>query len=80
MTDNELKEVCGRMNNLFYGQCDQQEKEARNKRTTHWITFQGETMCLQDWANRLGISSGALSKRLRNWPKESALTKGGVNA
>lgn len=50
--------------------------QARNRRSTHMLTFAGETMCVKDWADRLGISRPTLSDRLRRgWPAERALTE-----
>jgi len=47
----------------------------RNKRTNHLLTFQGETLCLRDWADRLGIKYTTLCGRLQTgWTIEDALT------
>lgn len=53
-------------------------RQARNKRTTRWLTFNGETMCLADWADRLGIKPKTLRARLddHGWSLERALTTG----
>lgn len=37
--------------------------QARNKRRTIWITHNGETLCLMDWAKRTGISYRTISER-----------------
>lgn len=51
-------------------------ENARNKRTNHLITFQGETMCAADWCNKYGISDSTLWRRLTSgWSVEDALTK-----
>lgn len=39
-------------------------EQARNKRSTRNITFRGETLCLADWARRIGVSPGTLRHRL----------------
>lgn len=39
------------------------------------ITFNGETMCIMDWASRIGIGAPSLKKRLRRWPLERAMTE-----
>ncbi len=50
-------------------------EQARNRCDTRTLTCRGETMCLTDWAARLGIHPTALEARLKNgWTIESALT------
>ncbi len=49
--------------------------QSRNTRRNVWITFQGKTLCLTDWAILVGISYTSLKKRLKNWPIERALTE-----
>ena len=52
------------------------KQNARNKRTNHLITFQGETMCAVDWCEKYGISDSTLWRRLTSgWSIEDALTK-----
>lgn len=40
-------------------------EQARNRRDNVWLTYNGETMILVDWATRLGMDSRTLGKRLR---------------
>lgn len=40
-------------------------EQSRNKRQTRWITIGSETLCLKDWAARLGISTGSFYYKLR---------------
>lgn len=48
-------------------------QQCRNTRRTHFITFQEETLCLADWAKRLGISVKTLANRIRRgWTIERA--------
>lgn len=50
-------------------------EQCRNTRRTRNLTFRGVTMCLTDWAARIGISQPTLTKRLeRGWSIERALT------
>src|SRR3990167_3975669 len=51
-------------------------EQARNARRTRLITFQNQTLCLVDWAKKIGIKRATLSNRLNlyNWPIEKALT------
>lgn len=49
-------------------------EQNRNRSCTRWITFGGITMCLTEWAQHIGITKTALSKRLKKWPLDSALT------
>lgn len=50
----------------------------RNRNNNRRITLNGETRCVSDWAERLGISPQALTERLDSgaWTVEEALTFG----
>ena len=50
-------------------------EQSRNNRHTKLITFNGITLCKNDWASKIGINSMTLSKRLKRWPLEKALTE-----
>ena len=59
--------------NIRFVTCSQ---NARNKRTNHMITFNGETLCFTDWCERFGMSESTLWRRLTSgWSVEDALTK-----
>jgi hypothetical protein len=48
----------------------------RNKRTNNMVTFNGETRCMADWSNLLGISESTLWRRFSSgWRVEDAFTK-----
>lgn len=51
-------------------------EQRRNKRTNHFITFQGQTLCITDWARKIGIKYDTLKNRLNlyGWTIERALT------
>lgn len=50
--------------------------QGRNKRNNRLVTFQGETMPLSAWCERLSLPYFTTSRRLRNgWPAERALTE-----
>jgi len=50
-------------------------EQGRNKRNNVLLTCQGETMCLSEWAERVGITPEGLSARLaRGWSVEEILT------
>lgn len=51
-------------------------EQARNKTNTRWLTFNGETLCLSEWAERLGVRPKTLRARLddHGWSVEKALT------
>lgn len=51
---------------------------ARNRRSNHLVTFDGETLCVAEWAERLGITHQAMSDRLKSkyWDLRQALTIG----
>lgn len=49
-------------------------EQQRNTRFNRLITFRGETLCLAEWAGRVGVLPKTLGKRIRKWPLERALT------
>lgn len=50
-------------------------EQARNKRNTIMIEYNGERKCLMDWAKELNINDETLRNRInRGWPIERALT------
>jgi hypothetical protein len=50
-------------------------QQIRNQERNHRITFCGETLCVTDWANRLGLKVHTIIVRLiRGWTAEEALT------
>lgn len=53
------------------------KQQARNRRSAKKYTFQGETLHLTDWADRLGFSMPMLHHRLNKlgWSIEDALTR-----
>lgn len=52
------------------------KKQCENTTRSRKIEFNGETRLLRDWAKSLGITSTALSVRLRRYPKNIAMTRG----
>lgn len=51
------------------------EEQAKNSSLTIKLTFNGETLCMSDWARRVGILPSRLSRRLKDgWSLEDALT------
>ena len=50
--------------------------QQRNKRNNHLITFQGETKCLIEWAEKFGIRKDTLRRRIMiyKWTIDEALT------
>ncbi|HEU4344780.1 MAG TPA: hypothetical protein VFU31_24795 [Candidatus Binatia bacterium] len=53
------------------------KEQTRNARFNRWITFNGRTMILTDWAKEIGIGHNSLAERIDDlkWPLEKALTK-----
>ena len=50
-------------------------EQSRNTRRNHNLTHNGITMCITDWANRVGVDRRTITKRLnRGWSVELALT------
>ncbi len=46
------------------------QEQLHNTRVNRWITYNGETMILADWARRLGTSASALRQR---WVREGVI-------
>jgi len=44
------------------------KKNCRNRRSVRLLTYNSETMCVTEWAERLGVNRGTIYDRLRrNW-------------
>lgn len=43
------------------------QEQQFNRTDNHLITYKGETKCLTEWANQLGISFDTLKHRVYNW-------------
>lgn len=41
-------------------------QQLRNMRRNRFITYLGRTLCLQEWANEMGMAHQTLSQRLKN--------------
>ena len=50
------------------------EQQARNTSSNVWISFNGKTMLLTDWAVQIGISISTLRERLAKYGIEKALS------
>ena len=51
------------------------KEQSQNRDFVRMITFQGETLCLTDWAEKVGIDFKTLHSRLTcGWSEELALT------
>lgn len=50
-------------------------EQARNKRTNVWLSKDGVTLCLSDWAKRLGLCHSTLIWRMKQgWQIERVLS------
>lgn len=47
--------------------------QSRNQRSNIFYTYQGQTKCIAEWAEEIGIDKTALAKRLKKYPIERAL-------
>lgn len=58
-----------------------QKIQANNSRNVHWVTYNGETKTLSEWATQVGLTPHGLLNRLKNHTVAEALstpkTKGG---
>lgn len=50
-------------------------EQTRNTRYNRKLTLNGETLCMTDWATRLGMGVDTLFQRLKTWSVERALTE-----
>lgn len=51
-----------------------QKNNCRNRRSTVFLTYNGQTKCIAEWAEYYGINRKALQSRLKSgWPIELAL-------
>lgn len=54
--------------------------QSNNRRTNRFLTFQGKTMTIVQWAKNLGMSRQGLGTRLQNgWTTEQALSTPPIN-
>jgi hypothetical protein len=53
------------------------KEQAYNRRSNHWITHQGATKTISQWADYLGIKRTTLMMRINHykWPIEKAFAK-----
>ena len=49
-------------------------EQNRNHRRNNWLTHNGETKCITDWAEEIGITQQAMQSRLSRMPLERALS------
>lgn len=51
-----------------------QAENNRNRRNTVWLTHNGETKCLVEWAKELGVNTGTMRSRLKKgWTAQEVL-------
>lgn len=51
------------------------QEQTRNTTSTNLLTYNGETLCVTDWAAKIGIAPNTLANRLAvGWPLAKALT------
>lgn len=50
-------------------------EQARNRSTTVFVEYNGQKLCVKDWATKLGIGPSVLRRRLSKMSVEEAFTK-----
>lgn len=51
------------------------KEQARNRETSHQLTFNGRTLSIIEWAEEIGVSERVISQRIQyGWSAERALT------
>lgn len=52
------------------------KQQANNRRNNSWLTLNGETKTIQEWADKIGVGASTLSERKRmGWSDSDILTK-----
>lgn len=50
------------------------QEQQKNRTNIHYVTINGETLCLRDWERKLGLPQGIVSRRIFDgWNIEKAL-------
>lgn len=63
-------------NNCEWITQSQQAKNQRDRATTVWLTYKGQTLSVTQWARETGIARHTIFSRLRaGWDTESTLTR-----
>ena len=71
-------------NDLDYGpdncRWSTRREQRLNRSDVHLVTFNGETLSLTEWAERIGVRQNTITYRLkRGWSIERALTEGKIH-
>lgn len=51
------------------------KEQHRNTRRNVYVTWNGETKTVADWADQMGLSRQSLYRRLKRWSLEDAMTR-----
>ena len=51
------------------------QKQQCNRTDTRRVTWQGETLCINEWSRLIGVSPSTLTWRLKHWNIEYAMTQ-----
>ena len=80
--DNDRGYDCGKCDDciargaLFNCRWATKKEQSRNMRSNRMLTYNGETMPVCDWSDRLGIRVGVIHHRInRGWSDEDALSR-----
>lgn len=57
------------------GNCRWATAKTQNRHAIHYVTYQGRTQSVQEWADEMGLKQTTLSARLKKLSVEEALTK-----
>lgn len=76
-SENHSLERINNEDNYYPANCKwaTQQEQCRNRRSNRMLTHDGQTRCMSEWAELLGVSKGFIHRRLANgWTIEAALT------
>ena len=52
------------------------KEQCRNRRSNHLLTYDGETLCITEWEEKMGVSRGLIRGRVfAGWGIEDAITR-----
>ena len=75
-TDNRIENIVCSCNPCNSGRTAKKCRDAIIRKQGYMITHNQQTMCLEDWARKIGITSTGLKWRIdRGWDLEKALSK-----
>ncbi len=51
-------------------------EQARNRRSTRWISYGGDVRTSSEWARSLGMTAGGFYERIKKYGEQEAIARG----